>query len=439
MIPFGFYLGIPSTLWNFDGVACAAALELGQPAHFFHADHLLYAFFGYGFWKLIGVHLGLVRALPSLQIFTSLLSVLGLIGVFRLVRSFLKDEVISLLLTLTLSVTAAFWVWSIEAQVYALGFLALAWATFVLTDHQIHNKYIWVGLLHAGAVLGHLRHLLWVFPALYWMWGVPKAVRRYVTTLFLGTVLPYTWVFASVIAPGRDPAHLLLWLKGSAGLTADRSWAWHSAGWMGPWIWLKSTAPALWGIFWPYGSTRVVPWMWAMAIISMALFVGVLACSLRHWSDQVARFAWLWIGVYGLFLSTWEPATLCYRMTDIIPLGILLALGLRPLTRPRQLSIVSLLLCSTLMLNVFTRILPMHDATQNTAYQETLSLSKINPPNSLYIVSGGLSLIYLPYFAGREAWNAGSFDPKWLASEIARQKRTRPVYLQKGTAWQKAV
>lgn len=276
MIPFlaaalslSLYVGIPSTLWNFDGVACAAALELGQPAYFFHSNHLFYAFFGYFFWKWLALPCGITRALPALQLFTSLCAAAGLAGLFRVLRFLLKKDIPTLLLTLGLSVTAAFWVWSIEAQVYALGFLALAWATYFLIAYPGSDKYIWVGLLHAGAILGHVLHVLWVIPALYWMWGDRKAIQKYLAFASLGTAIPYVMVLAFVIAPGRSLARILIWLKGSAALTPDRSWAWHFPGPTGPWLWLKSTAPALWGSFWPYQNTSLSTEMWMVAVVSI--------------------------------------------------------------------------------------------------------------------------------------------------------------------------
>jgi len=236
-------------MWNFDGVACAAALELGWPLYFFHANHLLYGFLGFLFWKGLGAPMGLSRALPALQLFTSLVAALGLIGLYRILYALLKNNISSLLLTLGLAVTAAFWVWSVEAQVYALGFLPLAWATHLLFNSQSDKKYFWVGLLHAGAVLGHVMHAMWIVPAIYWMWGDIKAIRQYAMTLAVATVLPYALVLCFVVIPGRDWARILIWLKGSAGLTPDRRWAWHSPGWIGPWQWLRSTVRRYGGVF----------------------------------------------------------------------------------------------------------------------------------------------------------------------------------------------
>jgi len=487
LLPFTLFLGIPSAMWNFDGVACAIALELGTPAYLFHADHLLYGFFGYLFWKIACIPVGVSRALPALQIFSSLLSALGLVGLYRLLLRVVTpakardvipakagtqnltglgpdfrrgDEIIALLLTLALSVTAAFWVWSIEAQVYPLGFLPLAWASLVLMQNPRKGKYLYVGLLHGLAVLGHVMHFLWAIPVLYWMRQESafkrKALAQYAGSLAAATLVPYAIVLLAVILPARNSTHLSLWLKGSVGLSADRSWTWHSAGWIGPWIWLKSTAPALWGSFWPYGRTVVGRWNWGATMISGSLYLFLLFRALKHavipakavtqnirlgpdfrrGDGRLVRFALAWLGVYGLFLSTWEPATLCYRMTDIIPLGILLAVGLKPLKAGAQAVLVSLLLGSTFCVNASSRIGPMHRPEENPLYQDALALSKITSPDSLYISEGGMFWIYILYFTGRTAWNRHSLAPLRLTEEIARQKKIRPVYIQSGSSWE---
>src|SRR5262249_40679736 len=149
----------------------------------------------------------------------------------------------------------------------------------------------------------------------------------------------------------------------------------------------------------------------------------------RDLKDKTWRFSLLWLAAYGIFLSTWEPATLCYRITDIIPLGLIMASGLQSFRWPWQVLWSAAFLGTTLSVNAATRILPMHDPELNSVYQQTLTLSKITSPESLFVVEGGLHVIYLPYFAGRETWNASSLDAKRLAEEIGKQKKARPVYI----------
>jgi len=444
LIPLTLFLGIPSTLWNFDGVACATALELGDPFYLFHANHLFYGWLGFLFWKFVGLPLGITRALPALQLFTSLLAAAGLVGLYRLVAPIVNSRLSALLLSCAMGCTAAFWVWSVEAQVFSLGFLALAWAAWALVHYRGPLKYAWVGLLHGAAILGHVLHALWAVPALYWLWkdcgespdARSKALWQYGSVLAAMTLVPYAWVIAGVIAPGRRWGRIFFWLKGSAAITPDRHFAWHSVGWTGPWMWLKSTAPVIWGSFWPYGGTVVSPWIWIVTAISVMVFVSLMV---QAWRQAVTptqvvlvRFSLLWLGTYGLFLSTWEPGQLAYRTADVLPLGILLAEGLVRFKEPVRPLLIGFLLASLLTINLQTRIRPMHRPQQNAAYQEALHLSRITSPRSLYLTGGGLSWIYLLYFTGSTAWNARTFNAGALSSEVARLKRERPVYMQSG-------
>jgi hypothetical protein len=285
-------------------------------------------------------------------------------------------------------------------------------------------------------------HLIWIVPALYWMRRESdfnsRNLWRYLGSLAAVVLVPYALVVAFVIAPSRDLTHILIWLKGSAGLNRDRHWAWHFPGWTGPWLWFKSTAPVLWGSFWPYGKTSVTTGLWIMTAIAAAVALILFYRAIKEIHEKWVVFALIWLGVYGLFLSTWEPETLCYRMVDVIPLGILMAVALRSLKIAAQASLVILVLATTLTVNVITRIGPMRHDEQNTLYQETLTLSRITSPNSLYITEGGMSWMYLLYFTGRTAWYRNSWDPMRLEDEIARQKKVRPVYIEKGSNWEPA-
>src|SRR4029077_7728860 len=96
--------------------------------------------------------------------------------------------------------------------------------------------------------------------------------------------------------------------------------------------------------------------------------------------DKLWVFSVLWLAIYGIFFWTWEPATECYRMTDVVPLAILMALGL-PFWRTvsNQRIFLGILFLAPLTLNLTTRILPMHDASQNAVYQEITTLTTNTP------------------------------------------------------------
>lgn len=437
--PLGIFLRFPSCLWNFDGVACAIALELGNPVFFFHSNHLLYGFLGYGFWRALEFFFDSLRALPALQLLSSLLSALGLAGLCRLLFDQTREPAVALGLTWALSVTAAFWVWSLEAQVYPLGFAALAWAAYVLlAGDSSPKKYRWVGFLHGLAVLGHMMHVLWIAPALYWIYAGSRPIdesyariRAYLSVLGLTVVIPYLSVFFFVLLPSRRGfPWLLTWLKGSAGLTPDRHFAWHLAGgWKAPFQWAWGNLPFGWGAFSPYRTQPVDPLGWMLTIVSIGLFGWGLFLSFRNRSE-LWKFSLIWLGAYALFLWTWEPRTLCYRMADIVPLAILLSLGAARMGKTFRNIWLILLLGTTLAANFGTLIGSLRRAESNAVYRETLALSKETPPHALYLTGGGDTWIYLLYFGGRSAWNVHLLPSQRLTDGVARHKQSHPVYAQ---------
>jgi hypothetical protein len=420
VIPLAFYLGYPSTYWNFDGVACAAALELGNPVYFFHAQHLLYGFLGFLVWKLL-LPLGLARALPALQIFSSLLSATALYVLWRLLVSLSNDEWLALLLTCAAGFSAVFWTWSTEAQVYPLGVLGLAMASYLLLAAPTSSRMKQVGIWHGVAVLGHLVHGLWIIPALYWIYKEKLPWRSYLAA-FAGTVtLAYSAVAFFVLRPyhGHGP-WLNHWLKGSLGLSADRSMAWHWPGWNGIFQWAQATPGVLWGTFWPYGELPFPRVLHAVTFISILLLMGLaFFYGRRSKLTPLAIFSGIWLGVYALFFSTWEPQTLCYRMTDLLPFTLLLMSACLVWPRRRtRLALAGCWMLSLGVINFFARARPMHDSMNNPFYQQTITLAKTTPDHSLYMTSGGLMWIYMLYFTGRSTWNThllslDEFDQRW--------------------------
>jgi hypothetical protein len=331
-----------------------------------------------------------------------------------------------------------FWVWSVEAQVYALGLLAISWATYWLFNGEDSRKWLRVGLLHAGAALGHVIHILWIVPALYWLWIEGPAarrqnLRRYLIPLVLGVAIPYSLVIGGLVLPGHlQDRWPMKWLMGSAALNPNSVFQWHASGWNGPLVWALTTLKVFWGSFWPY-QTDVPAWGWALTLISGLPLAALLGLSLHEQKDRRWVFCMLWLAVYGIFFWTWEPATECYRMTDLIPLGILMAFGLKTLKRAAPYAVLTVLFLSFFALNLRTRIYPMQDARRNTLYQETLALANATPDQSLYLTAGQTPWIYLLYFSGRTAWNLHSLqrDPLRLESEVARGVSTRPVFIRK--------
>lgn len=439
-LPLTLYLAFPSGAWNFDGVACAAALELGDSYFYFHGNHLLYGFFGFGIWRLVLNPMGIHRALPALQLFTSLLSAAGLYPLFQVVRQQLSDDFSALWVVLAVSVTAVFWVWSLEAQVYALGFLGIAWATYFLFQPPSSEKWVWVGGSHALAILGHVLHGVWIIPCLYWLWqenaADPQARQgylfRYLLTLMGGVLSLYLLVIAVVILPHQPQTQSLWhWLLGSAALTPDRHFAWHWAGRRAPFLWASTSLRVLWGSFWPYARSTSRT-LWLLTGASALGWGGVLLCSGRESKTLPWRFSFLWILAYGLFLWTWEPRTECYRMSEIIPLAIALSLGAQQIRRRViQKLVLSGIFVSTLLVNFYTRISPMHQTEKNALFMEVSELAAQTPENSIYLTLGGSPWIYLLYFTGRQAFDLhrAAREPDAFWKDLARQRGQRPVLI----------
>jgi hypothetical protein len=434
-LPFILFIAFPSRFWNFDGVACAAALELGKPLFLFHSNHLLYGFFGFLFWKPLSI--ALPRALPALQLMTGILSSIGLAGLYLILRPLFARKGLALLITFAVAATAVVWVWSVEAQVYALGFAAISWATAEIFKPASEKKWFRVGALHAVAILGHIVHVLWIIPAAYLLWKENsnirvKQIRRYLLTLATVTLLPYLLVLVFVVSPThmQDP-WMKKWLLGSLALNAQSAFQWHSAGWVGPFQWAKTTLRIFWGSFWPYYTT-VPLWSWILTGLSMLTVGFLMVRSLKKRLDTRWVFCALWLAVYAIFFWTWEPTTECYRMTDMIPLAIVLSLGITSFRPHRtQWALAGCLFMTLLPTNLYTRIRPMHDEKRNFLYQEITQVVQKTPPNSLYLTTGGMPWIYLLYFSGRTAWNLRSFmrDPERLGTEIKRHMLAYPIFI----------
>lgn len=424
-------------MWNFDGVACAAALELGNPAYLFHVNHLLYAFVAFLFWKGIACPLGLTRALPALQLFTTLLSGIALVGIFQTLQLLLNRKWLALAVTLLVASTAVYWVWSIEAQVYALGVLGLAFATYTLLRPSFAYQFAWVGFFHGLGVLGHLMHVLWAVPAIFWIYSNHEfrrtaALERNVYLRWLAATItvPYFLVFGFVIRPshaGRES--LFNWLKGSVGLNADRHFQWHSEGWAGPLLWLRTTAQAVWGNLWAYAH-RPGALEWTLFALSATSLVALLVLSIRRTDTRLKQFALLWIGVYGLLLWTWEPSTLCYRMSEAIPFALLVGGGLTQLASAKRRNLLlGTAILSTAALTLMSRIKPMSRDSLNPLYRQTLALAAITPKNGLFLTDGPSEWMYMLYFTGRTTLNLKRLAPEKIANDVEHHSTVEPVFV----------
>jgi hypothetical protein len=392
-----FYLCFHSTFYNFDGVACAIAVELSDLRHLTHGNHLAYGIVGLA-WTHLWRYLDYTGpALVPLQALDSILGGLGAGLFYRLLRRRLGVEPLTAVsATAGLALSYAWWFWSLEAQVYMLGALFLilaadsAWA-------EAPNPWL-VGLLHGLAILGHVGNAMFILCAAFLLRGGGRAKYnwpRYAAALAFTVLAAYAAAAIWCVRP-RTADEWRIWLLGSAALSKNRSF-----------VWFTSTA-----------SENVVSWL----SMSLRIFTDPLVLSRPWWSaagwllclgplaaaaaetlswTRPAKACLLWLGGYAILYHSWQPSTMVYRITDLIPIWLLAALFAR--TTLRRWSLVGWVLAMGLGNGIFI-ILPQTDPRRNTEYQETLWVAANTPPDA-WVAVNGRDEVYLPYFTGRKPLN----------------------------------
>ncbi|UPT73401.1 MAG: hypothetical protein M0D55_16215 [Elusimicrobiota bacterium] len=392
-------LSTRSLFYNFDGVACAIAVELSDFKHLVHGNHLGYGVVAWAFdklWRLFGYQ---GQAILTLQALDSILGAFGAAFFADLLRRQGRGEREAVLGAAALAVAHAWWFWSLEAQVYMLGalFIVLG-AREALSDHP---KPFWLGLWHALAVLGHVGHLM-AFPAFAYLLLRKKGIREYALTM--ASVVAAAYVMAGVFAV--KPANLQelrLWLLGSAALGVDRGFNWHSTP-LGYslWAWSRMT----FRIFTEFvGRTGVA---WSLGVVLAA--VPVLA-ALRGAAEKTREslFWLIWLAGYALLFIAWEPYTIVYRVTDLIALVALATMGLQGFSAKARTALLAAWVLAAGAYNYATVVLPSSRFENNPDLVEA-EWTKISTPPDGWVLVNGRGGVYVPYFAGRRTVNLRYFD-----------------------------
>lgn len=403
------YAALPSLRHNFDGVACAIAVELGDFRHLVHGNHLAYGLVGFAFHRVLhGIGLAL-PALWSLQIMDSLLGALSAALFARLLLRRGRPIGVACAAALGLAVSNAWWLRSIDAQVYLLAqpFLVLALEE-VLSDRP---RAVRLAALHTAAMLAHASHALFA-PAAVWaiLRGRPDSeearadLGRYLVLCTAGVVAAYAAAAVLCVRP-EGMAGLKLWLLGSAGLGPGRTALW-------------LTGPSEWENLrhWAWSSMRVVcekPWL------GLGLWVLASWSWLTRPEQRERTVALLWLGSYALLFVHWEPWNLDYRIGDLLPLWASAAAAFSP-GRERQGA--RALACFVGLLgavNASWNIIPVSRLQNNLPLVKTLWLREALPPDA-WVTALSIEEVYIPYFAHRRVlnlrWHEG--DPEGLKRRL---------------------
>jgi len=403
-------LSIRSLFYNFDGVACAIAVELSDFKHLVHGNHLAYGVVGWCFdqlWRFLGYQ---GQSVLVLQVLDSVLGAAGAAVFSSLLRRMGRGERESVLAAAALAVSHAWWFWSLEAQVYMLGALFAALAAREALSEKPRPAL--VGLWHAGAILGHVGHLM-ALPALVYVLRRKKGLREalpYLSSLFVAVAIPYICAGLFAVKP-QTINELRLWLLGSAALTTDRSFLWHS-------IPLAQALPA-----WAGMTLRVftefvgrIGFAWSAGVILAVLPLLAAARGAAEKSRE-AYFWLLWLAGYALLFIAWEPYTIVYRVSDLLALWALATMGLKALPPRLRLGALAAWTAAAFAFNLAYVVRPAADPANNPDLVEA-EWTKVSAPPEAWVLANGRGAVYIPYFAGRRPLNL-----RYLTEEKALHAR----------------
>ena len=398
-----------SHYFNFDGVACAIAVELSDFKHLVHGNHLAYGVLAWLFDRVLRLCGYGGDALWSLQILDGLLGAAGAAVFASLLRRSGRSEREAVLGAAALAVSQAWWFWSLEAQVYMLGalFAALA-AREALADEP---RPALVGLWEAGAALGHVGHLM-AAPALLWLLMKRRrsALGPFAAALALTLAAAYAAACVLAVRPlGLED--LRLWLLGSAALSADRSFGWHAAA--------PAQALAQWARMTPRIFCEFVGLPGAIKALGVALAglpLAAAAVGARR-GGRPARFWLLWLAGYAALYLTWEPDMVVYRISDLLGLWALALAGLDALPARARAGALAAWVAAAGAFNWATQILPHADPDANPDYVSARWLAA-RAPEDAWVIVEGRDQVYVPYFAHRRPLNL-----RYLADDAALDEK----------------
>jgi hypothetical protein len=392
-----------SLLFNFDGVACAIAVELSDFRHLVHGNHLAYGIVAWLFdraWRVLG-YAG--PAILPLQVLDSMLGAAGAAVFASLLRRSGRTEREAFLGAAALAVSSVWWLWSLEAQVYMLGALFAVLAAREALGEKPRPAV--VGLWHAAAVLGHVGHVM-ALPALAWALTRRRGRKSwlpYAAALF--TVLLAAYAAAGLLAVRpRSFDELRLWLLGSAALGVDRSFAWHAAAESAFSAWAAMTARIFCDFAGRAGIRRFAGLLLGLLPLAAAAAGAAHGESPAKRAERPARFWLIWLAGYAALYLNWEPYTAVYRVTDLLALWALALLGLESLSARARSAALLAWVGAAAAFNMTYTIRPASEPGTNQDYFEA-RWSAAHIPGDAWVLSYGNGSVYLPYFAHLKTLN----------------------------------
>jgi hypothetical protein len=343
------YLGFPTRVYYWDGIAFAQAIEDASRlnASLVHPNHLIYNFAGYVFYKLL-LWLGFeLRAVTALQILNGLLSAACAGVLFAILRDTLRSFYLSVCLTLLFAFSATWWKFSTDANAYIPSVLFLLICFYLLLpDRQPGPLLLAVTFFFAMAF-----HQLAVvtFPVLalgLYLQDGPLSLKRRALNVILFSVasillIVTAYAYLFYLASGEfDTVKFIRWTAyySPDADTSFRFWSNLQYSLRGQVrLFFGGRLNLLKGLLNPF----VVALLISLASLLVLLIFGTLRNAgnvlstrwikeLRLESRQktVLLLSLVWLTVYLVFLFFWLPQNTFYRLFYLPAIILLTGLGL---------------------------------------------------------------------------------------------------------------
>lgn len=391
-------------------------IETGRWVHLFAGNYLLYGPLGLVFHALLqglGFH---HLAVISLQAMDALLGAAGVFVFYLTLRRLGGDTASCVIWSIVLGCSLGYWLWSTEAEDYILStFLLLTnFHYLVRSMRQDRVDPVILGALHGLAILGHIVNVIFGAVVLWFLYikfgqGWFKPARRYAGAAAVVVLGAYGTVIAFI----QKPASLrgaLNWFEGSAALGQG------AMNWGGGFTLAKlgQWAAMSLRILGPFPlNNYYTPHPWACAPLFLFAAWSLFACfflvlvthgrAVYRKDPAVVGGCAIWLLIYALMFTRWEPWTMVYRVSDLVPLCVLLFLGCREVADHHGAwrGAAAALACCLAIGNLGAEIYPRSFASNNSNL-ERMAFLKANTVEGDWITGdGGQDEIYIPYFAQR--------------------------------------
>lgn len=431
---FGGYAGFLSRAYVFEGLVRAMPIETGRWAHLFAGNYLLYGPLGLTFHALLQAAGFQHLAVTSLQILDAVLGSAGIFLFYRILRRLGGDVFSSAAWTAVLGFSLGYWLWSTDAENYILSTLLLMTDFYFLVRLARGEKVdpVVLGALHGLAILGHIMNVVFGAVALWFLaCAYGRAWRRPVGRYAAAATAVPLCAYAAVLAFVQKPATVqeaLIWFIGSAG---DRHGSITFGGGLSAakfWEWIKMSLHIV-GSFQPAyphpPAWTIAPAALAAAWVLLGFFgVGFLVRFRRVLRDEraVAGGGLIWLAAYACVFTRWQPWTMVYRVSDLIPVSVLLFLAYQQVQAVRRYArpaVAALALCLGIG-NLGAEIYPRSFASNNPHLARMAFLKARTAEGDWIAGIGGLDEMYIPTFAQRRPLVIGRYagEPARLAALI---------------------